>query len=226
MYAEQKKKFFIQISCYIHWHSASCLGFKRQCVTFRINRIESLCAMSASLVERALLVKFFYLNQCNASAALRAFRMHKKMNKGNGPVSINRLKAMVATFEKTGSQKVQSGRGRKPVSQDTIEAVATAIVDRGPDNIAATSSARGVAWNMDMPYSTVWKILRKIINFYPYKISRVEELLYPDHDKQLTFALTFLVRMEVDAACLWKILWGDKAHFYLNGTVNTQNCRI
>lgn len=182
--------------------------------------------MSPSLVERALLVKFFYLNQCNASAALRAFRKHKKMRKGNGPLSVNGLKAMVAKFEKTGSLKVQSGRGRKPVPQDTIEAVATAIVDRGQDNIAATSSARGVARNMDMPYSTVWKIVRKIIHFYPYKISRVQELLYTDHDKRLTFALTFLARMEVDDAWPWKILWGDEAHFYLNGTVNTQNCRI
>ncbi|KFM67194.1 hypothetical protein X975_24756, partial [Stegodyphus mimosarum] len=32
--------------------------------------------------------------------------------------------------------------------------------------------------------------------------------------------------MEVDAAWPWKILWGDEAHFYLNGTMNTQNCRI
>ncbi|KFM73345.1 hypothetical protein X975_03228, partial [Stegodyphus mimosarum] len=160
----------------------------------------TLCAMSPSLVERALLVKFLYLNQCNASAALRAFRTHKKMRKGNGPASVNGPKAMVATFEKTGSLKVQSGRGRKPVPQDIIEAVATAIVDRAPDNIAATSNARGVARNMDKPYSTVWKILRKIINFYPYKISRVQELLYPDHDKRLTSALSFHARMEVDAA--------------------------
>ncbi|KFM66244.1 hypothetical protein X975_14744, partial [Stegodyphus mimosarum] len=101
---------------------------------------------------------------------------------------------MVATFKKTGSLKVQSGRGRKPVPQYTIEAAATAIVDRGPDNIAATSSAREVARNMDMPYSKVWKILQKIINFYLYKNRCVQELLYPNHDKQLTFALTFLAR--------------------------------
>jgi hypothetical protein len=77
-----------------------------------------------------------------------------------------------------------------------------------------------------MPYSTVWKILRKIIHFYPYKISRVQELRNNDHDKRLNFALTFLARMEVDDAWHWEILWEDEAHFYLNGTVNTQNCRI
>jgi hypothetical protein len=37
------------------------------------------------------------------------------MSKGNGPLSINSLKEMVKKFEKTGSLKVQSGRGQKPI---------------------------------------------------------------------------------------------------------------
>ncbi|GBL89158.1 hypothetical protein AVEN_255278-1 [Araneus ventricosus] len=32
--------------------------------------------------------------------------------------------------------------------------------------------------------------------------------------------------MEVDNAWPWNILWTDEAHFYLQGSVNTQNCRI
>ncbi|GBL88998.1 hypothetical protein AVEN_255159-1 [Araneus ventricosus] len=32
--------------------------------------------------------------------------------------------------------------------------------------------------------------------------------------------------MEVDNTCPWNILWTDEAHFYLQGSVNTQNCRI
>ncbi len=74
---------------------------------------------------------------------------------------------MIKKFEKTGSMKVQLGRERKPVSQDTSEEVATAIFDRSQYSIADTSSASGVARNLEMPYSTVWKILWKIIHFYP-----------------------------------------------------------
>ena len=70
-----------------------------------------------------------------------------------------------------------------------------------------------------MPYSTV----RKIIYFYPYKINRLQKLRYTDHQKRLTFALTFLPTMEVDSDWPWVILWGAEAHFYLNKTVNTQN---
>ncbi|GFV48877.1 uncharacterized protein TNCV_1342861 [Trichonephila clavipes] len=47
-----------------------------------------------------------------------------------------------------------------------------------------------------------------------------------DRDKRLTFALTFLARVEVDASWPWKILWSDEAHFHLSGTVNTHNCHI
>ncbi|GFV44142.1 transposable element tc3 transposase [Trichonephila clavipes] len=32
--------------------------------------------------------------------------------------------------------------------------------------------------------------------------------------------------MEVDDTWPWKMQWSDEAHFYLDGAVNTQNCRI
>ncbi|GFU79430.1 uncharacterized protein TNCV_871991 [Trichonephila clavipes] len=47
-----------------------------------------------------------------------------------------------------------------------------------------------------------------------------------DREKRLTFALTFLARVEVDASWPWKILWSDEVHFHLSGTVNIHNCRI
>ncbi|GFS52244.1 uncharacterized protein TNCV_4849801 [Trichonephila clavipes] len=47
-----------------------------------------------------------------------------------------------------------------------------------------------------------------------------------DREKRLTFASTFLARVEVDASWPWKILWSDEAYFHLCGTVNTHNCRI
>ncbi|GFU60287.1 uncharacterized protein TNCV_3404331 [Trichonephila clavipes] len=37
---------------------------------------------------------------------------------------------------------------------------------------------------------------------------------------------TFLTRLEVDPEWPWNILWTDEAHFHLDGSVNTHNCRI
>ena len=177
--------------------------------------------MPLTLPERALLVKLYYMNQCNASAALREFRSRKKLRKG--PLSMNGLKKMIKKFEETGSLTIRAGRGRKPVSEDAITDVATAIVEGSQETIAGTSSARGVARQLDMNYSTVWRVLRRVIGFYPYKISRLHELKPSDYDKRVTFALSFLARIEIDDAFPWHILWGYECHFYLNGSVNTQN---
>jgi hypothetical protein len=133
---------------------------------------------------------------------------------------------MIARFEKTGHLGVQPGRGRKSTHSDVVEDVATAIVEQSMDNIMGCSSARAVSRHLGVPYSTVWNVLRKMVHFFPYKISHNQQLLAIDREKRLTFALTFLARVEVDASWPWQVLWSDEAHFHLSGIVNTHNCRI
>ncbi|GBM23410.1 hypothetical protein AVEN_138650-1 [Araneus ventricosus] len=70
------------------------------------------------------------------------------------------------------------------------------------------------------------KILRNILQCYPFKITHIQELVPADLPKREAFTLQFLARMEVDNAWTWEILWTDEAHFHLQGFVNTQNCRI
>ncbi|GBM06912.1 hypothetical protein AVEN_147850-1 [Araneus ventricosus] len=77
-----------------------------------------------------------------------------------------------------------------------------------------------------MPVSTVRKISQNILQCYPFKITNVQELAPADLPKREAFALQFLARMEMDNACPWNILWTCEAHFHLQGSVNTQNCRI
>ena len=50
-------------------------------------------------------------------------------------------------------------------------AVGTAIVEQAMDNVAGCSSARAVSWNLDIPYSTMENVLRKMLHFIPYKIN-------------------------------------------------------
>ncbi|GFX06307.1 uncharacterized protein TNCV_505271 [Trichonephila clavipes] len=107
---------------------------------------------------------------------------------------------MIARFEKTGHLDVQPGRGRKSTRSDVIEDVATAIVDQSMDNVIGCSSARAVSRHLGVPYSTVWNVLRKVVHFFPYKIRHNQQLMANDREKRLTFALTFLARVEVDAS--------------------------
>ena len=173
-----------------------------------------------TLRDRALLVKLYYQTNDNASAALREYRRLKGLRKG--PMTIAGLRKMVLRFENSGTLQVLPGRGHKPIRNEELHAVATAI----EDPTAGPSSARAISRQLDMPYSTVWKILRKLLKFYPYKISRTQQLLQGDAETRLHFSLTFLARMEVEESWPWNILWSDEAHFHLNGTVNTHNCRI
>ncbi|GFW84945.1 uncharacterized protein TNCV_682331 [Trichonephila clavipes] len=160
--------------------------------------------MAVTLPERNLLVKLFYESKGNAAAALREFRRLKNLRKG--PLLPQALKRMITRFEKAGHLGVQPGRGRKSTRSDVVEDVATAIDDQSMDNVIGCSSARAVSRHLGVSYST--------------------QLMANDREKRLTFALTFLARVEVDASWPWKILWSDEEHFHLSGTVNTHNCRI
>ncbi|GFT61234.1 uncharacterized protein TNCV_926851 [Trichonephila clavipes] len=133
---------------------------------------------------------------------------------------------MIARFEKTGHLGVQLGRGRKSTSSDVVEDVATAIVDRSMDNVIGCSSIRAVSTILRSLQRSV-ECTEKVVHFFPVQNSSQSVV---DGQRQgeatLTFALTFLARVKVDASWTWKILWSDEAHFHLSGTVNTHNCRI
>lgn len=179
--------------------------------------------MTLTMNDRALLLKLFYKNGECALTAIRRFRTLKSIK--SGPITTNGLRKMIAKFEETGSFHVKRGRGRKPVSAAALEDVATALQEQTISD-AGISSARGISRMLDMPISTVRKVLRNILRCYPYKITHVQQLLPADLESRGSFALRFLARMEVDNKWPWNILWSDEAHFHLHGSVNTQNCRI
>ncbi|GFW30315.1 uncharacterized protein TNCV_3850861 [Trichonephila clavipes] len=180
--------------------------------------------MSLRLPDRALLVKLFYQNDNSAIVALRKFRILKGMRKGQ-LTAIN-LQLMVTKFKETGSLNVRSGRGRKPVSAEAIEKVALQVEEDKASNVQAGTSVRLVAEALDLPRSTVQKIMRNILRYYLYKLQLVQELLPHDFETGHLFSLQFLARLEVDPKWPWNILWTDEAHFHLDGSVNTHNCRI
>ncbi|GFU99503.1 uncharacterized protein TNCV_4763641 [Trichonephila clavipes] len=93
-------------------------------------------------------------------------------------------------------------------------------------NVQASTSVRLVAEALDLPRSTVPKIMRNILLYYLYKLQLVQELLPHDFETRHLFSLQFLARLEVDPEWPWDILWTDESHFHLEGSVNTHNCRI
>ncbi|GFX44286.1 DUF4817 domain-containing protein [Trichonephila clavipes] len=136
--------------------------------------------MSLRLPDRALLVKLFYQNNNSAIVGLQKFRTLKGMRKG--PMTAINLRLMVTKFEETGSLNVRSGRGRKRVSAEAIEESCTSG-GRGQNiNVQASTSVRRVAEALDLPRSTVQKIMRNILRYYTYKLQLVQELLPHDFE--------------------------------------------
>ncbi|GBO01184.1 hypothetical protein AVEN_234090-1 [Araneus ventricosus] len=174
-----------------------------------------------TLQEKALLVKLFYLNQQNSVAAVKEFRRMKKIRKG--PMSPCALLKIIQEFETTRQLGILPGRGRKQISSSRV---ATAVVEAISQSPHGSMIVSVVSCVLDMPHSTVRKILRRILNFYPYKIKPVHLLQDGDSEVHTTFTLEFFTRMVVDVTWPWNILWSDEAHFCLNGYVSTHNCRI
>ncbi|GFX00672.1 uncharacterized protein TNCV_2236791 [Trichonephila clavipes] len=180
--------------------------------------------MSLCLPDRALLVKLFYQNDNSAIVALQKFRTLKGLRKG--PLTTKNLRLMVTIFEETESSNVLSGRGKTPVSAEAIEKVALQVEYDKSSNVLASTSVRRVVEALDLTRSTVQKIMRNIIRYYAYKLQFVQELLPHDFETRHLFSLQFLARLEVDPEWPWNILWTEEAHFYVDGSVNTHNCRI
>ena len=81
---------------------------------------------------------------------------------------------MIQKLEKTGSFTLKPGRGKKSIALTSVvvDDVATTL-EEGTSNGAQTCSARSIARCLDMPASTVHKIIRNILHCYPYKIIHV-----------------------------------------------------
>ncbi|GFX61742.1 uncharacterized protein TNCV_1382401 [Trichonephila clavipes] len=56
-------------------------------------------------------------------------------------------------------------------------------------NVQASTSVRRVAEALDLPRSTIQKIMRNILRYYPYKLQLVQELLPHDFETRHMFSL-------------------------------------
>lgn len=113
-----------------------------------------------------------------------------------------------------------------PVRRRTVRTQeAIAAVQRSVDNDPNVSIRRR-SQQVNLCPSTLWKILRKDLGLRAYKIQLVQELKPQDHLLRRTLAEWAEGKIAVDPRFHMKILFSDEAHFWLNGYVNKQNCRI
>ncbi|GFV88515.1 transposable element tc3 transposase [Trichonephila clavipes] len=158
---------------------------------------------------------------------LRSLLNSGRITDGSGAgIGVNRGTWYVKEMHAVGSLNFRSGRGRKPVSTEAIEKVALQVKEDKASNVQASTSVRLVAEALDLPRSTVQKIMRNILRYYPYKLQLVQELLPHDFETRHLFSLQFLARLEVDTEWPWNILRTDEAPFQLDGAGGPVTCSI
>ena len=86
--------------------------------------------------------------------------------------------------------------------------------------------ARAVLRDLSLPWSTVRKILKSSLKWYPYKINFEKQLNPAESGKRHNFVTNFLARIFVNIEWPWNILWSKEAHFTLDGAVKRQIFRI
>lgn len=176
--------------------------------------------MASYTVEQHVeIIKLYYQNECSLVRTLRALRPIYGRRGGPSKSTIQRL---VAKFEKAGSVNNQPtpARRRNARSAENIAAVRESVQENPRQSIPRRAQTLGLS------QTSTWRILRRDLGLHPYKIQLTQSLKVNDHRQRRAFADWVLERLEENPNFGRKIIFSDEAHFWMNGYVNKQNCRI
>jgi len=171
-----------------------------------------------SVEQRVQIIKFYYQNQCSVREILRALCDFYPRHNHSAELTIRRL---IAKFESTGSinNQLTPVRRRNARSAENIAAVRESVRENPRRSISHRSQELGFS------ATSTWRILRWDLGLHPYKIQLTQELKVNDHRRRV-FAVWVLEQLEVNPNFIKQITFSDEAHFWMNGYVNKQNCRI
>ncbi|CAK9801727.1 Transposable element Tc3 transposase [Anthophora quadrimaculata] len=172
-----------------------------------------------TIQQRVEIVKIYYKNSCSVRQTFRELRNIYGRNDRPTERSIQRI---IAKFEQSGSvaDRAVPLRRRNARSKENIDAVAESVSEDPNLSIPRCAQAVGLS------ATSTWRILRKDLGMHPYKIQLTQELKPQDHQARRTFTDWALQQLQTDPNFGEKVIFSDEAHFWLNGFVNKQNCRI
>lgn len=149
-------------------------------------------------------------------------RWWRAENGRNAYLSPNTIKNCHQKLLHTGSvsDSVRSGRHKTSLSNDNIEIV-RGIFERSP-----STSIRKAARESNLTFYSVRNVLRKELNFRPWKPNFVQELYLEDCDNRMEFSENMLQWAEEDASLWNNVLWSDEAVFHVGGFINRHNCHF
>ena len=171
--------------------------------------------------DRLLLVQLYYQNNRCPSETIRKFSTLRGIKSKSDAPTVTAVQNLVTKFESTYSLFDAPRSGRPSISSDYVDQVSD-LLEENHGRISTTLIGR----QLNIPQSTVHKIVTQHLHMYPYKFHLVHHLTEGDKVKRIEFCRKFLKLCDDDENWISKILFTDEAHFHLNGDVNTHNVRI
>ena len=124
----------------------------------------------------------------NAEEALLVYRRNHRQRRG--PCTLQALRDLVRKFEVTGCTCDKPRSGRPTVSEDVVMEVLHTVT------AGHKETARGIARVLNVPNTTVRKLLRSVLHIFPYRFQRVQMLEPGDPQQRLDFANELLLRYD------------------------------
>ncbi|GFS82052.1 DUF4817 domain-containing protein [Trichonephila clavipes] len=169
--------------------------------------------------QRFQIVQFYFENNGSVRNTYRALRpFYRRQNRPSEHLIRLTMERFRTTFTLIDNSHPQRRRTMR-----TEEAIAT--VERSIEE-DPNESIRHRAKELDLCPYTLWKILRNDLGLRAYKITLVQELRPNDHQAKRRFVEWAQNEIAVVPDFHKRILFSDEVHFWLNGYVTKQNCRI
>lgn len=173
------------------------------------------------MTDRLLLVQLYYQSNRSPTVTIRKFSTMRKIKSKRDAPTVTAVQNLIAKFESTYSLFDSRRSGRPSISGEYVDEVA-GLLEQAHGQISTTQISR----QLNIPQSTIYKIVTQHLQMYPYKFHMVHQLSEEDKVKRMEFCQNFLKQCDADKNWISKILFTDEAHFHLNGAVNTHNMRI
>ena len=110
--------------------------------------------------------------------------------------------------------------GRPRTSKENIERVRQAF-QRSP-----MKSIHTVARQLELPRSTVHKVLHNNLRLYTYKVQMLQALQPNDMPRRKEFAVNMLQRISENEAFFKRVCFSDEKTSHVSGKLNKHNVRI
>ena len=159
-----------------------------------------------------------WMHELNSPAAVQK-KYRTYFNSRKSALSRKSIKKWYNELLVKGNMKGEK-KGRKSLNETAVENVRRHFEEN------PRCSIRQASRELEMPFSSIQKTLRKTLKFYPYKIKLVHAMKPEDGPARVAFAETILDNTTDDPQYLEKICFSDEANFHLSGAVNRHNVRI